>query len=105
MTFFFPPIFSHCSLVYFIAVALTAAVFIGERKQGLLDRSLVAGVNMTEILFAHLVNQFTILVGQTGLVFLFMLLVFKIPCHGSIVAAIALTLLQGLCGMCYGNFT
>ena len=30
--------------MYFIAVALTAAVFINERKQGLLDRSLVAGI-------------------------------------------------------------
>ena len=30
--------------MYFIAVALTAAVFINERKQGLLDRSLVASI-------------------------------------------------------------
>ena len=29
--------------MYFIAVALTAGVFISERKEGLLDRSLVAG--------------------------------------------------------------
>lgn len=39
--FFF---FVHFRIVYFIAVALTAAVFINERKQGLLDRSLVAGI-------------------------------------------------------------
>jgi hypothetical protein len=34
----------YCSIVYFIAVALTAAVFINERKSGLLDRSIVAGM-------------------------------------------------------------
>lgn len=33
------------SIVYFIAVALTGAVFINERKQGLLDRSIVAGTS------------------------------------------------------------
>ena len=30
-------------IVYFMAVSLTAGVFINERKQGLLDRCLVAG--------------------------------------------------------------
>nr|QST15012.1 ABCH-like protein [Diaphanosoma celebensis] len=90
------------TIVYFIAVALTAAVFINERKQGLLDRSLVAGVTTTEIMVAHLVNQFTVLCGQTALVFIFMLLVFAIPCHGNLVSAVFITLLQGLCGMSYG---
>ncbi|EFX78467.1 ABC protein, subfamily ABCH [Daphnia pulex] len=90
------------TIVYFIAVALTAAVFINERKSGLLDRSIVAGVQMTEIMLAHLVNQFTVLIGQTALVFLFMLLVFNIACHGSLALAVFITLLQGLCGMSYG---
>ncbi|XP_057380008.1 ABC transporter G family member 20-like [Daphnia carinata] len=90
------------TIVYFIAVALTAGVFISERKEGLLDRSLVAGVQMTEILLAHLVNQFTVLLGQTALVFLCMLTVFSIPCQGNLVLAVFITLLQGLCGMSYG---
>lgn len=62
------------------------------------------GVQMTEIMLAHLVNQFTVLVGQTALVFLFMLLVFNIACHGSLALAVFITLLQGLCGMSYGKF-
>jgi len=60
------------------------------------------GVQTTEIMLAHLVNQFTVLVGQTALVFLFMLLVFNISCNGSLPLAIFITLVQGLCGMCYG---
>ncbi|EFX78468.1 ABC protein, subfamily ABCH [Daphnia pulex] len=90
------------TIVYFIAVALTAGVFISERKEGLLDRSLVAGVQMTEVLLAHLVNQFTILLGQTALVFLCMLAVFNIPCEGNLALAVFITLLQGLCGMSFG---
>jgi hypothetical protein len=31
--------------IYLIAVALTAAVFLSERKSGLFDRSMVAGMN------------------------------------------------------------
>lgn len=54
-------------------------------------------------MLAHLVNQFTVLIGQTALVFLFMLLVFNIACHGSLALAVFITLLQGLCGMSYGK--
>jgi hypothetical protein len=31
-------------IIYFMAVSLTAGAFVAERKQGLLDRSLVAGI-------------------------------------------------------------
>ena len=55
-------------------------------------------------MLAHLVNQFTVLIGQTALVFLFMLLVFNIACHGSLALAVFITLLQGLCGMSYGKY-
>ncbi len=63
------------------------------------------GVKMTEVLLAHLVNQFTVLVGQTALVFICMLWIFSIPCEGNLVTAVVITLLQGLCGMSYGNFS
>lgn len=36
-------------IVYFMAVSLTAGVFVAERQQGLLDRSLVAGKTKTHI--------------------------------------------------------
>lgn len=42
-------LFSSSRIVYFIAVALTAGVFISERKEGLLDRSLVAGTKPRNI--------------------------------------------------------
>jgi hypothetical protein len=58
---------------------------------------------MTEILLAHLVNQFTILLGQTALVFVCMLAVFNIPCEGNLALAVFITLLQGLCGMSFGK--
>ncbi|KAI9553798.1 ABC protein [Daphnia sinensis] len=89
-------------IVYFMGVSLTSGVFISERQQGILDRCMVAGVQMTEILMSHLVNQFTAMIGQTALVFICMLLIFNIPCHGSLTLAIFITFLQSFVGMSFG---
>ena len=35
-----------------------------ERKEGLLERSWVAGVTATEVMFAHVVAQFAVMVVQ-----------------------------------------
>lgn len=40
--------------------------------------------------------------GQTALVLIFMILVFEITCNGDIFSVVVLTLLQGMCGMCFG---
>lgn len=55
-----------------------------------------------EILFSHVITQFVVMCGQTALVLLFMLVVFEVSCEGDIFSVIMLTLLQGMCGMCFG---
>lgn len=40
--------------------------------------------------------------GQTALVLIFMILVFGVECKGDIGWVVVLTILQGLCGMCFG---
>jgi hypothetical protein len=42
----------------------TALSFIIERKEGLLDRSWMAGVTATEVMLAHVVAQFVVLLVQ-----------------------------------------
>ncbi|XP_075986505.1 ABC-type transporter snustorr isoform X2 [Anticarsia gemmatalis] len=90
------------TIVFFLAVALTSSALIVERMEGLLDRSWVAGVSPGEILFSHVVTQFVVMCGQTALVLIFMIVVFGVKNNGNIVFVIMLTLLQGLCGMCFG---
>ncbi|XP_034944176.1 ABC transporter G family member 20 isoform X2 [Chelonus insularis] len=90
------------TIVFFLAVALTSSALIIERMEGLLDRSWVAGVSPGEILFSHVVTQFVVMCGQTALVLIFMILVFGVECNGDIGWVILLTILQGLCGMCFG---
>jgi len=63
------------------------------------------GVTPLEILFSHVITQFVVMCGQTALVLIFMILVFGVECKGDISLVIALTILQGLCGMCFGKWT
>ncbi|KAK7792210.1 hypothetical protein R5R35_000492 [Gryllus longicercus] len=90
------------TIVFFLAVALTSSALIIERMEGLLDRSWVAGVTPFEILFSHVLTQFCVMCGQTALVLIFMILVFGVECKGDVGWVIILTILQGLCGMCFG---
>ncbi|XP_034254598.1 ABC transporter G family member 20 isoform X1 [Thrips palmi] len=90
------------TIVFFLAVALTSSALIIERMEGLLDRSWVAGVSPFEILFSHVVTQFVVMCGQTALVLIFMIAVFEVECKGDMFWVIILTILQGLCGMCFG---
>jgi len=90
------------TIVFFLAVALTSSALIIERMEGLLDRSWVAGVTPLEILFSHVITQFVVMCGQTALVLIFMIVVFEVECKGDIFLVIILTILQGLCGMCFG---
>uniref|UniRef100_A0A8D8X121 ABC transporter G family member 20 n=3 Tax=Cacopsylla melanoneura TaxID=428564 RepID=A0A8D8X121_9HEMI len=90
------------TIVFFLAVALTSSALIIERMEGLLDRSWVAGVTPLEILFSHVITQFVVMCGQTALVLIFMIFVFGVECKGDLLLVIILTILQGLCGMCFG---
>ncbi len=90
-------------IVFFLALALTGEMFITEKRDGLLDRSWIAGVLPSEVLAAHVVTQFLIIVGQTAITLAFILLVFKVPCKGPVGWLVGLALLQGAAGMSYGT--
>ncbi|CAB4057911.1 unnamed protein product [Lepeophtheirus salmonis] len=90
------------SIAFFMAVGLTSQSFVTERREGLLERSFATGVTTLEVMLAHMVAQFIIMILQVTFVLLFMILVFKIPANGSIVLMISLVILQGLCGMSFG---
>ncbi|KAA0191544.1 hypothetical protein HAZT_HAZT004598, partial [Hyalella azteca] len=92
------------TLSYFMAMSLTSVAFVIEKKEGLYNRALVAGVNNLEIMLAHLVTQLAVLIIQVAIILVFMFAVFNIPCEGSMSLVILLSLLQGLCGMTFGYF-
>jgi hypothetical protein len=65
---------------------------------------LFTGVTPPEILFSHVVTQFVVMILQTVMVLVFSFAVFDIVCIGSLLWVIILTMLNGLCGMCFGKF-
>lgn len=90
------------TIIFFLSLALTAASMIIERKEGMQERCLVLGVTPQEILFSHVVTQFVVMTAQTVMVLVFSFAVFDILCTGSLLWVIILTMLNGLCGMCFG---
>ena len=68
----------HSSTALGISIGLTAVVLIQERKEGLIDRTWVAGVNVTEVIASQVITQFFILLVQILLMLVFVLFVFKV---------------------------
>lgn len=91
------------SISYIMATGLTALAFILERRDGLFERSLVAGVDTLQILIAHGLTQIIVMIVQILLVLVFTFLVFDIPSRGPFIWVILLLLLQGCTGMAFGT--
>lgn len=62
-----------------------------------------SGVKTSEILIAHLLTQFTVVLMQSAMCLSLSFLVFNLVCQGSLMIAICLVILTGICGMCYGE--
>ncbi|XP_031629128.1 ABC transporter G family member 23 isoform X2 [Contarinia nasturtii] len=90
------------TIIFFLSVALTSGAMLIERNEGMLERCLVSGITGIEMLFSHVVTQFVIMSGQTTFVLLFSFSIFGLTLEGEILWVILLTILTGLCGMCFG---
>ncbi|CAG9761014.1 unnamed protein product [Ceutorhynchus assimilis] len=90
------------TIIFFMAVALTSGAMLMERNEGILERSLVNGITGTEMLFSQVATQFIVMVGQTAMVLIFAFPVFQLSQNGSWFLLFTLTILSGLCGMCFG---
>lgn len=90
------------TIMFTITIGLTGLMFVIEKKEGLLDRSLVAGVHVTEIMMAHISIKLAIQIFQITLLMAISTLAFGIQIKGSFILASLLLLLQGFCGMSYG---
>ncbi|XP_017062990.1 ABC transporter G family member 20 [Drosophila eugracilis] len=92
------------TMVFFLATLMTAAVFISERMDGIWDRTLLAGVSATEMLWAHLLTQLIIMTLQSFEVIMYIGLVFDTYNNGDTTTLIGLLTLTAFCGMLFGLF-
>ena len=111
-----PPIYGHpntdyrefaspgfmISNIFVIACGIPAIALVEERNDGILERTLVAGVRSTHILLANVLVQFGVILLQTGLMFTAMFQLFDIVIKGSALNVLLLLLIQGLAGMSQG---
>lgn len=90
------------SIAFLAAVALTAIALVQEKKEGSLERCLVAGCSSTEFIMSHVFTQSLVLNVQVALLLVFTFLVFEIPSRGPFFWVAAISLLQSSCGMAFG---
>ena len=90
------------SISYIMATGLTSLAFIIERRDGLYDRTLAAGVGHVQMLLSHSIVQLLVMIVQISLVVFFTFVIYKVPTKGPFVWVFILLLLQGLAGMSFG---
>jgi len=66
------------SIIFFLAIGLTALMFVVEKKEGLLERGWIAGVTTIEVMFAHIIVKFFIQFIQITLLIIFAHFIFKV---------------------------
>ncbi|CAG2122306.1 unnamed protein product, partial [Medioppia subpectinata] len=83
-------------IAYYATTALTALSLVLERKDGLLERSLVAGVNSIEFLASHIMTQTLVLTIQEIFMLITTFWIFGVPSQGPMIWVFSLTFFQGM---------
>ncbi|XKL69122.1 hypothetical protein PGB90_006891 [Kerria lacca] len=103
------PSFSHFTapaiislFEFYLPMVFTVGAILMEKMAGLLERSLVAGVSILEVVISHMVVQFIVLSIQTTLMMLVLFVLYDNPIEGSLLWILLLLFLTGANGMCYG---
>jgi ABC-type multidrug transport system ATPase subunit/ABC-type multidrug transport system permease subunit len=91
-------------IAYYATTALTALSLVLERKDGLLERSLVAGVNSIEFLASHIMTQTLVLSIQEIFMLITTFGLFGVPSRGPMIWVFSLTFFQGVAGVMFGLF-
>ena len=90
--------------IHVTTMLFSSMLIVLERKEGHLERAMVAGVNSTEILISHIIMIFLCVVCKSVLIMIFSFVLFDIPLRGSVFDAFLIIMLQGLQGMSFGLF-
>lgn len=88
--------------IFFAAMALTAITLVLERKDGVFERTLVAGVKTFEFIVSQISTQLLVLAVQVLLSIITMFYIIDIQNQGSITLVYLIVLIQGMCGMALG---
>ncbi|XP_034254309.1 ABC transporter G family member 20-like isoform X2 [Thrips palmi] len=93
------------SIVFMFGFTTTMSALLPEKTDKLLERSLVYGVHMGEVLLAQFAAQLLMIAAQITLVLVVCFALFANPLMGPALTYALLCLAQGVCGMWYGLLT
>ncbi|XP_052133158.1 ABC transporter G family member 20-like, partial [Frankliniella occidentalis] len=91
-----------CSLVFMLAGNSAMCALLPEKRNSILERQLVTGVKLMEVLYAHYVVQLLLMALQTVIIFTMMFGVFQLDIEGSFMLSFTLMFVLGLSGMWFG---
>lgn len=92
-------------MVFFLATLVTSTIFITDKLDGVWDRTLIAGISVTELLVAHVITQSVIMVIQCLEVVFYAAYFFNAENRGDNVTVIGLLTLLGFAGMLFGKLS
>ncbi|CAG9760962.1 unnamed protein product [Ceutorhynchus assimilis] len=90
------------TMCFFLGSMMTSQIIITDRKDGVWDRSIVAGVTSLEIILTHFILQASIMVVQAIEVLFTIFVAYQYTYIGSTAVMFLLTYFAGICGMAYG---
>jgi hypothetical protein len=76
---------------------------ITDRKQGTLDRSMVAGITMTDLLSAFFCTEGFLILIQTMVAYLLILFIFEMEIKGSVFGVLLIIVMTGVAGLSLGE--
>lgn len=92
-----------CMFFATLATLTCGLAFLVEKTDGMIERTKVAGVTITEIMMSHFFPQFGIVIVQNFCSFTIMFVIFDIPQEGSIILAFCVVLLHGVSAIGLGQ--
>ncbi|KAJ1519228.1 hypothetical protein ONE63_011167 [Megalurothrips usitatus] len=90
-------------IIFSIPLASAAGVILYEKNDGILNRSLVLGMTMRDVLLSHIITQAVLMVPVITVVLVSFLDLVKIHNSGPLEWVVLLCVLQGFCGLCLGE--
>jgi len=85
-----------------VPLAAGGIAYIKDKKQGTLDRSMVAGVTTFDVLIAFMVTEGSLIVFQSLISFVILVFAFNLVIQGSSILFLVLCLLTGITGLSLG---
>lgn len=89
-------------MLFFMGAMMTSQIIITDRKDGIWDRSVVAGITSLEIILTHFILQTAVMLVQTTEVILLIFVIYGYTYQGSVILIFIISFLSGICGMVYG---